>query len=120
MAAAHAADRLVAVHSEVKRACDLLVAASPEALESSLESLQRAVFEMSDLQIQVQRTLQNADARPLAYALRAEIMRASRLLQSLASFYSGWERILGTMSAGYTACGNPAPVARHGRLCCRG
>jgi hypothetical protein len=62
----------------------------------------------------------DSEVKSQARALRVEILPVSRLLQNLANFYRGWERILGTMSAGYTAAGDPAPVTRTGRLCCRG
>jgi hypothetical protein len=120
MPPAYAAERLVAAHSEVKRACDLLIAASPEAWEGCHAALERAVFELGDFQVQARRIHPEAGVRSLACNLRAEVLRASQLLQALWNFYRGWERILGAMSAGYTAGGNPAPVARHGRLCCRG
>ena len=62
-----------------------------------------------------------AGLRPVKAAKESHVdrLRASGLLQNLASFYRGWERILGTMTGGYTASGNPAPVARAGRLCCQ-
>ncbi len=52
--------------------------------------------------------------------LRAELRHAGRLLESAADFYRGWERILGAMSGGYTADGEPAPVARGGTFHCQG
>ena len=120
MAPAHAAERLVAARSEVKRACDLLVAPSPQALDTCQTALQRAVVELTNLPSHGAELLADAGARSAAHGLRAEVLRAARLLGSLSSFYQGWERILGALSAGYTANGDPAPVARPGRLCCRG
>ena len=106
-------------HSEVKRACDLLVAASPEALETCQNALRSALSELTEFRLQCPQTV-GPGTRSAAYRLRAEVLRAARLLQSLSGFYRGWERILGAMSAGYTASGEPAPVARPGRLCYRG
>jgi len=120
MTGAPPAERLVAARSEVKRACDLLVAASPEAWERCEGTLQRAVSELADFRSNYAVAPASVDARSTAYGLRAEVLRAARLLQSLADFYRGWERILGAMSAGYTATGDPAAVARRGRLYCRG
>lgn len=120
MPAAPVAERLVAAQSEVKRACNLLIAPTPEALDNCQDALARAISALTEFRSQCREVPADAGAKSLVCALRAEVRRARRLLQSLATFYRGWERILGTMSAGYTAGGDPAPVARIGRLCCRG
>ena len=120
MAAAHAAERLEAAHSEVRRACDLLIAPSPESWNICQEALERAVCELSELRGRPQSVPAGSDVRSLALRLRADVRRAAHLLRSLGQFYGGWERILGAMSAGYTAWGDPAPVERQGRICCRG
>jgi hypothetical protein len=62
----------------------------------------------------------DADVRAKVGQLRSDLRHAGRLLESAAGFYRGWERILGAMSGGYTADGEPAPVARTGRLYCQG
>jgi hypothetical protein len=118
MPAAPGAERLVTARLEVRRACDLLISPSPAAFDGCQVALARAVSQLTEFRSQCGAAA--ADVKPLAYALRAEIVRANRLLRSLASFYRGWERILGTMSGGYTAGGDPAPVTRMGRLYCRG
>ena len=120
MPSAPGAERLIVARSEVNRACDLLIAPTPEALNSCQDALARAVSELTKFRSSCQEGSAGSNAKPLARELRAEILRAGRLLQSLAGFYRGWERILGAMSGGYTADGDPAPVARIGRLCCRG
>ena len=119
MASAHAAERLVAARSEVKRACDLLIAPSPTALEGCQNALQRAVSELTEYR-KHREVPEVPTVRHLAYGLRSEVLRASHLLKSLAQFYSGWERILGAMTAGYTASGDPGTVTRVGRLNCQG
>jgi len=117
---APAAERLVAAQSEVNRACNLLIAPNPEALNRCQDALAQAVSALTEFRSQCLEVPAGSGAKSMVCALRAEILRANRLLQSLAGFFRGWERILGTMSGGYTACGDPAPVARVGRLCCRG
>ena len=114
------AERLVAAKSEVTRACDLLIDPTPEALNNCQDALERAISQLADFRSQCRDRPAGSGARSVACTLRTEVRRAARLLQSLARFYSGWERILGAMSGGYTASGDPAPVARTGRLCCRG
>jgi hypothetical protein len=120
MSPAPGAERLAAARSEVNRACDLLIAPTPEALNTCQESLERAISALKEFRSQCGDVPADSGVKSIARALQAEVLRAGGLLQSLASFYRGWERILGTMSAGYTAAGDPAPVARVGRLCCRG
>lgn len=120
MPPAPSADHLVAARSEVVRACELLIASTPEALNRCQEALERAVSELAGFRSQRLEAPCASEARAMAYALRTEVLRARRLLQSLAGFYQGWERVLGTLSGGYIASGDPAPVARLGRLYCRG
>ena len=120
MTAAPGAERLVAARLEVKRASHLLIAPTPEALQSCQDALEHAVSALTDFRSRGVEVPADGKVRSLAGALRTEIRTARRLLQNLAGFYRGWERILGSMSAGYTAGGDPAPVTRVGRLCCRG
>lgn len=120
MPAAYTAERLIATRSEVSRACDLLIASSPETLDACQNALQSAVTELIEFKAQVKTGPDDAGVRAIAQGVRAEVLRAARLLESLAAFYHGWERILGALTAGYTASGNPAPITRQGRLCFRG
>jgi hypothetical protein len=123
MTAAPGAERLAIARAEVNRACNLLIAPTPDALNGCQDALERAVSALRDFRsgrLEVDADPgDGAGDRASVQSLRAEVMRASRLLQNLARFYRGWERILGTMSGGYTASGNPAPVARQGRIYCR-
>jgi hypothetical protein len=89
-------------------------------LERCQGALERAVSELADFRSNGGVVPGNVSARSTALRLRTEVLRAARLLQSLAHFYHGWERILGTMSDGYTASGDAAPVTRRSRLCYRG
>jgi len=113
-------ERLVAARAEVRRAVELLVDASPKAVEACHGALDRAVSELAGFRSQCAAARGNAGARSMAVGLRTEVLRAARLFESLAAFYRGWERILGAMSAGYTASGDAAPVARQGRFYCQG
>jgi hypothetical protein len=112
MPSALVAERLEAAQFELKRACDLLLAPTPQALNSCQAALENAVF--------VMRALPPQTASQAVRAVRADVLRARQLLENLARFYRGWERLLGTMSGGYVAGGDPAPVFRTGRICCRG
>src|ERR1700722_7377750 len=118
MTAAPGAEWLAMARAEVNRACTLLIAPTPEALIGCQDALERAVSALQEFRLGCREVQANPGDHAIVRALSAEVMHASRLLQNLASFYRGWERILGAMSGGYTASGNPAPVARQGRLCC--
>jgi hypothetical protein len=119
MSAAPGAELLALARAEVNRACNLLIAPTPEALIGVEDALERAVSALRDFRSACREVQAGPGDHVIVRALRAEVLRASRLLQNLAGFYRGWDRILGAMSGGYTASGNPAPVARRGRLCCR-
>jgi hypothetical protein len=110
---------LAAARAELQRACGLLVASTPEAWNGCRVALEEAVAQLARFRSQPRGPESDAAVR-MAGALRKEVLLARALLQNLAAFYRGWERILGTMSGGYTSSGEPAPVSRTGRLCCRG
>jgi hypothetical protein len=119
MTTAPGEERLAIARSEVNRAGALLIAPTPDALVACQDALERAVAALTDFRSGYQEVHAAPGARALVGALRLDVLRAGGLLQSLATFYRGWERILGSMSGGYTANGNPAQVTRQGRLCCR-
>ena len=120
MPAADTAEQLSAARLQVKRACHLLEAPSPASLEASSSALERAVSGLNDCRRGIRPGVPDADVRAKIRQLRAELRHAGRLLESAADFYRGWERILGAMSGGYTAGGEPAPVSRTGKLYCQG
>ena len=120
MIAAHGAARLALARSEVTRACSLLIAPTPEALNTCQDALQRAVTALTEMRSPLAEFPADPAVEPEARALRADVRKVGRLLQNIASFYQGWERILGAMTGGYTPSGDPAPVTRQGRLCFRG
>lgn len=120
MTGAPGAEQLAIARAEVNRACGLLVAPTPEALLNCQQALTSAVSALMEFRDQCRQTPTASSASLAMRAFRNEIHRAGRLLQNLANFYRGWERILGTRSGGYTASGDPAPVARVGRLSCQG
>jgi hypothetical protein len=120
MTAAPGAEQLAIARAEVNRACGLLIAPTPEALQNCQQALTSAVSALTEFREQCRQTPTATSASLATRALRNEIHRAGRLLQNLANFYRGWERILGTMSGGYTANGDPAPVSRAGRQSCQG
>lgn len=91
---------------KVEQACDLLVAATPEALALSPTILAEAVAELRDLRQQIG----PFRAGPETRSLRHSILKARRLLDRLAAFHTRWQMILASLSFGYTALGSPAEI----------
>jgi len=97
---------------EVRKACELLVSPSPEALDACAGVLESAVATLSgghDIAA-------GPEALDEAFRLRTAIRTAARLLQGAADYHSRWLQVLGTLTAGYTARGEPAPIARQQRI----
>src|SRR5579872_4370316 len=109
MPAVPLAGRLVEAQTDLTQACDLLVAATPEALRQCQQSLRQAISHLAEAQA-ADGALFGPGLRNLAQNLRADVLRSRRLLENLAVFHQGWERILATMSGGYTPSGNPVPL----------
>jgi hypothetical protein len=51
-----------------------------------------------------------------AISLRASISRARLLLDSAASYHTGWIQQISATAAGYTAGGQPSPINHSARL----
>jgi len=89
----------------VERACDLLVAASPEALAQSPVVMAEAIAELRDL-----RQRMGSLRGPEALSLRNAVLKARRLLDRAAIFHARWQMMLAAMSVGYNAQGSAAEV----------
>jgi hypothetical protein len=90
---------------QVERACDLLVAATPEALAQSPAVLAEAVSEIRDL-----RQRMGSFRGPEARSLRNAVLKARRLLDRTAIFHARWQMMLAAMSVGYNAQGSVAEI----------
>ena len=97
-----------ALESELERACGLLEAATPEAMEASAATLEMVVRELSTRR----ESIDIHEAR----RLRAAARRARLLLQLAAQFHLRWHSILAGMTGGYTAQGVPAQFPARGRV----
>jgi hypothetical protein len=113
---------LAAVRAEVQRACDLLRAPSPAAVDRCTVALGLAVSLLGEWRKGFQGHDHTANRLALeeALRLRATVRRASRLLETAAEYHVRWRQALGSLCAGYTASGAPAAAARPGRLFLRG
>jgi len=119
MLAADSRESLSAARSDVRRACELLEGSSPQSLEASSSALRSAIAGLNGCRHDLRPCLPDAHLADTIREFRREVRNAGRLLESAADFYRGWERILGTMSGGYMAGGEPAPVTRPGKLSCQ-
>ena len=90
---------------KVEQACDLLVAATPEALAQSPVVLAEAVSELRDLRQRI-----GSFRGPEARSLRNAVLKARRLLDQSAFFHARWQMMLAAMSVGYTAQGSAAEI----------
>ena len=112
-------ERLAAAGAAMSRVNGLLVAPSPQTFDFCQRALQEAAAELGACHAVLPGHHGNSDLLTTARQLRAEVLLAGRLLHSAADFYIGWERLLGAMSGGYTASGEPSPVVRQGTVCCQ-
>jgi len=120
MPAAEVVESLLAVRSEVDQACALLISASPTALDSCTRRLEAAGSRLAQLQPELRRSAGSRTAQEEARRLRAAVLCAGRLLENASRFHVNWGRLLGSLCAGYTARGDPAPVPHRGRICMQG
>ena len=95
---------------KVEQACDLLVAATPEALAQSPMIFAEAISELRDLRQQMG-PFRGPDAR----RLRNAVLKARRLLDRVAVFHTRWQMILASLSFGYSALGSPAEIPSRSR-----
>lgn len=112
--------RLTAARSKVISVCNGLLSPSPEALDGCASLLESAAGELEDCLRSLERAAKGCPELEQARGLRTDLRRARHLLQSASNYYSGWQRLLGAMSGGYTACGNPAQLALPARVCLQG
>ena len=89
----------------LEQACDLFVAATPEALAESPKVLEEVISELRDLRQRI-----GSFHGPEARSLRSAVLKARRLLDQAAVFHARWQMMLAAMSVGYTALGSPAEI----------
>lgn len=113
--------QLAAAREKLDRACDLLLAPSPAALDQCALLLEAAVTTVAACQAVIAAPAQTEPgASAEARRLQAAVRRARCLLESAAEYHQNWARRMGTMSAGYDGRGEPAAIDRGRRLILRG
>lgn len=109
---------LDALNAAVQEANQLLMEPKPEALERSaalLEQARRGLRTAVD-SFNVSGPPAGAGMRAGMEELRKGLRGQSLLLEHAAGFYDGWVRLRNSMTGGYTAEGQPAPVEPGKRL----
>jgi hypothetical protein len=120
MTANLALDRLLAVRSEVERACGLLVSPSAEALDRCAGVLESACSDLETCRSWVRGAQGNPEALAEARRLHEAVRRASHLLEIARDYYAKWSRAFAALTNGYTPDGvTPALVCR-GLVCLTG
>jgi hypothetical protein len=99
-----------------------LAAVRAQVLASSPEEVERCIPVLNEAIACLQGLEPGHDASLLAElrSLMFEIGVVSRLVQRGAEFYQDWAKVLAATAAGYTATGDPAPLAAPGALSVKG
>jgi hypothetical protein len=113
MAETHA--RLAEARTAVEQSCQLLLTPFPHVLDQCSALLAQAVAALSAEDI---RPPEPADPAVLEEwrHLQSELRQAGQLLETAASYYNGWDRLLRSKIGGYTASGDAAAISRGGRM----
>jgi hypothetical protein len=111
--------RLDRVESALARVCRDLVAPSPAVLDGCSRTLESAFGELREFRRGLEGRAE-PEARARLLKLRASLRLASRLLDTAAEFHTGWSRILGAMTGGYTPEGSAAVLTTRPRVCLEG
>ncbi len=102
-----------------------LLAPSPEALESHLPALEKALHDLQGLQhdSDLQTDLHNdfhKELREDLKALAAELRAAGSLVKHGIEFQQGWARVLAAATDGYRPDGEPRPLQPRGSISVEG
>jgi hypothetical protein len=113
-------EQLAAVRRELDRAGALLTTPSPQALDSCSSVLESAGRQLLEWQPRLAEQAGNAEALAEAWHLRRSFQRTERLLQNAGDFHRNWTLLRGTLTGGYTATGQAAPVDHGHRISLQG
>jgi hypothetical protein len=108
---------------ELGRACHILAAPTPAALEGTEQALGKAAVLLAcarDAAAREGPAPRDGEVRRQAAAVREAVLMAGRMLEGARAYHSRWMEIAGSLTAGYTATGEAAAAPRPGRLCLRG
>jgi hypothetical protein len=111
-------ERLRRARSGVRDAAGLLRSPSPAMLSRCAAMLEGVAASLAEKSAGP--AVPDAAALAEARELRAAVASARTLLESAGEYHARWLRRLGTLTAGYTARGGPAPAVRPQRICVSG
>ena len=106
--------------AEVERACVLLMAATPDALDGCSGVLQAAAEQLQALRPALREARGDAETLAEAWRLQRNVRRAGALLTNASEYHIRWNDLLGVKTAGYRPGGQAAETPRAARLCVRG
>ena len=109
-------EHLATVRIQLDRVCERLTSPTPDALDGCCGQLESAVRQLAEYQPHLGAHAGNPAALEEAWRVRRSFLRARSLLRGAATFHGNWMRIRGTMSAGYTAQGEPRPIGHTSRI----
>jgi hypothetical protein len=115
-----AAEQLRCSSAEVERACALLMAPAPEALDDCSGVLEAAAEQLRALRPALHDSRGDPEALAEAWRLQRNVRRAGVLLANASAYHARWNELLGVKTAGYRFGGGAAESPRAGRLCLRG
>ena len=108
------------VRLELIRAGNLLRSPSPEQLDRCLAGLERATDHLGGCRAGLRGDAGRAEALAEARGVRTALARVRHLMESAANHHRLWNRLLGSLVAGYTAQGEASAVALPSRVSLQG
>ena len=117
MASESIAEHLARVRVELDRACERLTTPSPVVLDECSRDFESAMRQLAACQPRMSAHAGDAEALAEAWQVRRSFQRAQKLMESASAFHENWTRLRGSISGGYTACGEAPPVVHQGRIC---
>ena len=113
-------ENLVKLALDVERVCRLLESPTAENLDRCPLLLQQACAGLAGLKPSLAAARGDAAVEAAARRVRFAAVLAARLLENAREYHGRWSRILGGMTGGYDGRGDPAALARPGRICLTG
>ena len=114
------ADELRSSSAEVERACALLLAPAPDALDGCAGILEAAAHRLQMLRPALSAARGDPEALSEAWSLQRNARRAGILLANASAYHARWNELLGVKTAGYGYGGQAGEIPRTSRLCVRG
>src|SRR3954470_24776649 len=115
-----AAEQLRDSNAQVERACALLMAPAPEALDDCSGVLEAAAQQLQALRPALHDARGDPETLAEAWRLQRNVRRAGVLLANASAYHTRWNELVGVQTAGYRPGGGAAESPRTGRVSLRG